>query len=171
MIGMRSGQPIGRVGGGAKALAFTAPDRHAQAFLAPAPLHGLAVHAPTGLAQLGVGAPVAPPGMRPAEAAQLVAERPVPVGLGRLVTLRAAMLPDQLARPPLGDAEHLLQVLDGAAPAGRADQFPRPSSFRASICSSLSATIRLSRAFSVSSCFSRLTSSAFMPPYCARQRW
>ena len=80
------------------------------------------------------------------------------------------MLPDQLARPPLGDAEHLLEVLDGAAPAGRAHQFPRPSSFKAWIWSSLSATIRFSRAFSPSSSFRRLTSSAFSPPYWARQR-
>jgi hypothetical protein len=41
-----------------------------------------------------------------------------------------AVLPDQLARPPLRHAEHSLQVLDGAAPAGRAHQFPRPSSLQ-----------------------------------------
>jgi hypothetical protein len=44
-----------------------------------------------------------------------------------LVALGAAVLPDQLARPPLGDPEHRLQVLDGAAPAGRAHQIPRPA--------------------------------------------
>jgi hypothetical protein len=97
--------------------------------------------------------------MRPAEPAQLVAERPVPVWLECLVTLGAAVLPDQPARPPLGGPEHLLEMFDGAAPAGRAHQFPRPSSFKASICSSLSATIRFSRAFSASSSFRRLRSS------------
>ena len=109
--------------------------------------------------------------MGPAELAQLRPQRSVPVRFGGLVTLGAAVLPDQPARPPLGDPEHLLQVLDGAAPAGRAHQFPRPSSFKASIWSSLSATIRFSRAFSPSSSLRRLTSSALSPPYWARQRW
>jgi branched-chain amino acid transport system ATP-binding protein len=75
------------------------------------------------------------------------------------------MLPDQLARPPLRHPQHPLQVLDGAAPAGRAHQVPRPSSLSAWIWSSLSATIRFSRVFSVSSSFNRRTSSAFIPPY------
>jgi hypothetical protein len=77
--------------------------------------------------------------MGPAEHAELLAQRPVPVWLGRLVALGGTVLPDQLARPPLGDAEHPLEVGDGAAPAGRAHQFPRPSSFNAWIWSSLSA--------------------------------
>ena len=117
-----------------------------------------------------MGAAVAPPGVGPAEVAQLGPEGPVPVGLDGLVALGAAVLPDQPARPPLGDPEHPLQVFDGAAPAGRAHQFPRPSSFKAWIWSSLSATIRFSRVFSASSSFKRLTSSAFSPPYWARQR-
>jgi hypothetical protein len=58
------------------------------------------------------------------------------------MALGGAVLADQLARPPLRDAQHTLQVLDGAAPAGRAHQVPRPSSFNAWIWSSLSATIR-----------------------------
>jgi hypothetical protein len=88
--------------------------------------------------------------MGPAEPTELLTERPVPVGLGRLVALGGAVLPDQPARPPLGDAEHPLQALDGAAPAGRAHQVPHPSSFKDSIWSSLSATIRFNRAFSPS---------------------
>src|SRR4029453_10218580 len=112
-----------------------------------------------------------PSGMGPAERTELLAQRPVPVGLGRLVALGGAGLPDQLARPPLRDAQHPPGVGDGAAPAGRAHQFPRPSSFKAWIWSSLSATIRLSRAFSPSSSLSRLTSSALSPPYWAPQRW
>ena len=109
--------------------------------------------------------------MGPAEGTKLLAQRPILIRLHGLMALGAAMLPDQLARPPLGDPEHWLEVLDGAAPAGRAHQFPRPSSLSASIWSSLSATIRFNRAFSPSSSLSRLTSSAFSPPYWARQRW
>jgi hypothetical protein len=71
--------------------------------------------------------------MGPAELAKPLAQHPVPIRLDRPMALGAAMLPDQLAGPPLGDPEHPLEVLDGAAPAGRAHQFPRPSSFSASI--------------------------------------
>ncbi len=162
---MPSRQPVRRAGGGAESLAFAPLGRHAQPFLAPQPLDGLTVDDPALPAELGVGAPIAPARMGSAEGTKLLAERPVAVRWDRLVTLGGAVLPDQLARPPLGDAEHPLEVLDGAAPAGRAHQFPRPSSFKASIWSSLSATIRFSRAFSPSSSFSRLTSSAFSPPY------
>ena len=90
----------------------------------------------------------------PAELPQLGSQGPVPVRLDGLVTLGAARLPDQLGRPPLGDPEHPLQVLNGAPPAGRAHQFPRPSSFKASMWSFLSATIRFNRAFSLSSSLS-----------------
>jgi hypothetical protein len=108
--------------------------------------------------------------MGPTERTELLTQGSVAVRLSRPMALGRAVLPDQLARPPLGDPEHLLEVLDGAAPAGRAHQFPRPSSFSASIWSSLSATIRFNLAFSPSSSLSRLTSSAFSPPYWARQR-
>jgi hypothetical protein len=171
MVGMLGRQPLRRRGRDTKPLALAASRGHAEAFLAPEPLDGLAVDRPALLAELGVGAAVAPAGMGPAELAELFTQRPVAVWLDRLVALGGAVLPDQPARPPLGDPEHPLQVLDGAAPAGRAHQFPRPSSFKASICSSLPATIRLSRAFSTSRSFSRRTSSAFSPPYWARQRW
>jgi hypothetical protein len=99
--------------------------------------------------------------MRPAELAQLVAERPIAVRLDGSVALGAAVLPDQPARPPLGDDEHPLEMFDGAAPrGGPGSPVSRPSFFRAWIWSSLSATIRF-----VSSSLSRLTSSAFSPPY------
>ena len=65
--------------------------------------------------------------MSPAELAQLGSQRPVPVGLGRLVALGAAVLPDQPARPPLRHAEPPLEVLHGAAPAGRLTSFPAPA--------------------------------------------
>jgi hypothetical protein len=39
--------------------------------------------------------------MRPAELAQLLAQRPVPVRRDRLMTLGRAVLADQLAGPPL----------------------------------------------------------------------
>src|SRR5438876_11670601 len=81
------------------------------------------------------------------------------------------MLPDDLARPTLGEPLAVHQHEDRLAPPGRAYQFPDATSFSASISSSLFATMRFSFKFSRSSSFKRLTSSAFIPPYCARQRW
>ena len=47
MVGVLGGQPIRRTGRDAEPLALAAPCWHPQAFLAPQPLDGLAVHAPT----------------------------------------------------------------------------------------------------------------------------
>jgi hypothetical protein len=71
VVRVLGGQPIRRTGRGAEPLAFAPPDRDAQAFLAPQPLDGLAVHPPALLAELGVGAAIAPAGMSSAEPAQL----------------------------------------------------------------------------------------------------
>jgi hypothetical protein len=46
MVRVLGDQPVGRTAGGAQSLAFAVSDRHAQAFLAPQALDGLAVHAP-----------------------------------------------------------------------------------------------------------------------------
>jgi hypothetical protein len=120
MIGMLGRQPVGRAGGGAQPLAFTALGRHPQAFLAPPPLDGLAVHPPALRQQLGVDAAVTPAGMDAAELAELGAERPVSVGLGGLVALGRAVLADDPAGQPLGDAQHALQMSYGAAATCRA---------------------------------------------------
>src|SRR5215217_6882635 len=132
MVGVLGRQPVRWRGRRSQPLTLAAAGRHPQALLAPPPLDGLTVDHPALLAELGVGAPIAPARMRPAELAQLVAERPVPVRFDRLMALGGAVLPDQLARPPLRHPKHLLEMFDGAAPAGRAHQFPRPSSFNAS---------------------------------------
>jgi hypothetical protein len=64
------------------------------------------------------------------------------------VALGGAVLADDPARPPLRDPEPLLEHLHGSASPRRAYQFPRLISRRASISSSLSATMRLRRVFS-----------------------
>jgi hypothetical protein len=109
--------------------------------------------------------------MGPAEPAQLLTEGSVAVGLGRLVALGGAVLADDPAGQPLGEAQHALQMRDGAAAGCRAQKFPLASSRRASFSSSASANSRFSRAFSPSNSFKRRTSSAFSPPYWVRQRW
>jgi len=47
--------------------------------------------------------------------AELLAQRPVPVWLERLVALGGAMLADDPAGQPLGEAQHALQMVHGAA--------------------------------------------------------
>jgi hypothetical protein len=118
-----------------------------------------------------VGAPVAPARVVAAELVELLAERPVPIGFVQLMALGGAVLTDDPAGQPLREAQHTLQMSYGAAAACRAQKFPLASSRRASLSSSASANNRFSRAFSLASSLSRLASSAFRPPYWARQRW
>jgi hypothetical protein len=127
MIRVLGRQPVRRDGRAAKSLAFAPLGRHAEAFLAPQALDGLAVHGPALLAQHGVGAAIAPPGMDAAELPQLGAEGLVPLGLDRLVTLGGAVLPDQLARPPLGDPEHLLECSTARRRRAGLTSFPAPA--------------------------------------------
>jgi hypothetical protein len=71
MIGMLGSQPIRWRRGGAQPLALAPPGGHPQTLLAPQPLNGLAVYPPAGLTQLGVGGPIPPARMGPADLAQL----------------------------------------------------------------------------------------------------
>src|SRR5690606_17461232 len=88
----------------------------------------------------------------------------------RLVALRAAWLIDHLARSALRDLKGLLQILHGCPPSRRAYQFPSETCFSIWMSNAWSATICFRRLFSSSSSLSRLASSAFIPPYCFRQR-
>ena len=65
MIGVLGRQPVGRAGRGAEPLAFAPLGRHAQAFLAPQPLDGLAVHAPALPGGAGRGRAGSPSGDAP----------------------------------------------------------------------------------------------------------
>jgi len=112
-----------------------------------------------------------PPPRPPArDPPQLRPQRLIITGHARLMTLGRAALSDIPARPSLRNTETVLDHPDRLAPARRAHQFPFDTSFSAAMWSVWSATIRFNRAFSSSSSFSRLTSSAFIPPYCARHR-
>jgi hypothetical protein len=70
------------------------------------------------------------------------------------------MLPHDLARPALAQPLAVHQHQDRSSPPVRAHQFPFATSRKASISSSLSATMRFSCTFSRSSSFKRFTSSA-----------
>ena len=83
----------------------------------------------------------------------------------RFVTLARSRLAYRPARPTLGHAQLTLNVLDRRSTADRAQKFPWRASLSIALSSSASASSFFSRLFSSSICFSRLASSAFIPPY------
>jgi len=170
VVGTLRPEPPRRHGRVPEPLALAGTPRHPQALLAPQSLHPLAVHRPALLAQPMMRLAVAPARALRAERAQPRTQRLIvgrPLGL---MTLRRAVLTDEPARPALGDAQAVAKHRDRLTPPGRAHQFPFATSFKASMLSAWSATIRFNLAFSRSSSLSRLTSSAFIPPYWRCQR-
>src|SRR5205814_2108502 len=106
----------------------------------PQPLDLLAVTHMALADQHSMRAAITPPRMPTCEHAQLRAQITIRVDLSGLVPLGGAVLPDDLARPPLRDAEPLLQHVRGSTSPRRAHQFPRAISLSARFSSSLSAT-------------------------------
>ena len=86
---------------------------------------------------------------------------------------------DNLAGMPLGAAvlaQHpagktLRYPEHGSAASFRVQKFPSANSLSIAFSNSASARSFLRQAFSFSSWFSRLASSACIPPYCCFQRW
>jgi Phage integrase family len=163
-------QPICGRRGLAEALALAPLGWHAQALLAPQSLDLLAVHPLALPHQHGMGTPVPPPRVPRGETPQPGAQLPVRVGLGRAVTLDGTVLADDRTGPSLRQTEPGHEHVPGSTSPRRAYQFPFATSRSAWFSSSLSATICLSSRFSRSSSFSRLASSAFMPPNWFRHR-
>jgi hypothetical protein len=79
---------------------------------------------------------VSPPRSLAREHTQLGSQRRIVLRHDRLAPLRGPGLPDISARPPLRDAETVLQHQDRPAPALRAHQFPRLTSRNAWFSSS-----------------------------------
>jgi hypothetical protein len=131
VIGPLGPEPVRRDRRFAQALAFAAPGRDPQAFLAPQPLHPLAVHAPALADQPRMRAPIAPPGPLHGDHAQRRPQRAVIGSDPRLAALRGARLTDDPACPALADVEAIAQHRDRSAPAGWAHQFPFATSFSA----------------------------------------
>ncbi len=139
---------------------------HPQAFLPPQPLQPLPIHLPTLTAQQRMGEPIAEPRPVPRDLAQ----PPSQLLLRRQhrtcwPPLGASALPNRPTRPALRDSQSLADMANGVSSAGRAQYFPRATSFSISMSSAWSATIRLSLLLSSLSRRSSLASSAFMPPY------
>src|SRR5215468_7784452 len=89
----------------------------------------------------------------------------------RQVPLRLTRLSQRPARPPFAHPQAPPHANDRLPPTHRTRQFPSRASLRIAVSSSASASSFLRRLFSSSSSLSRFASSAFMPPYCCRQRW
>ena len=73
------------------------------------------------------------------------------------LALRGTMLPEGAASPALRHAKGLPHMIYALTTAGRAQKFPWAASVRIILSSVRSDTARLSRVFSVSSSFSRLS--------------
>src|SRR4051794_21130701 len=135
MIGPLSPQPPGRDGRLAQALALAPPRRDPQAFVAPQPLHTLAVHAVPELTEAHMRAAVAPPRPLGGDLAQQRPQHGVGVDRLRLVALGGAVLSNDSAGPALADTEAILQHQDRSAPTGWAHQFARAISLNACVSS------------------------------------
>ena len=170
VIGALGPQPVGRHGRVAEALALAPAYGNAQALLAPQPLHALAVHRPALLAQLGVRAAVAPARPLLRELAQPRAQRAI---VRRARTAGGAVSSGAARRSGTPDARTAPCGPSASGPPGAAG--PGSPVSRRDLLQRVDLELLvgddpLQLAFSRSSSFSRLTSSAFIPPYCARQR-
>src|SRR5690554_4539244 len=89
----------------------------------------------------------------------------------RGISMHRTGKPHQPARPPLRKAGLRHKMRSPLPPCGRRYHFPRAISFRAALSSRLSASRRLSLAFSDSSARSRLASETSRPPNFAFHRY
>ena len=124
-------QPVARHRRFPAALAFAALGRHPQPFLAPQPLGALAVDRPALLEQMLMRLAIPPARPLARERPQLRSQRRVVLGHQRLTPLGRAGLTDIPARPPLREAETVLEHQDRSAPTRRAQNFPLAISFNA----------------------------------------
>src|SRR5215218_2073526 len=134
-------------------------------------MHPLLVYWPTFAPQKSPHPSVTVAGVLPRELDHPLGQPAIPFSLLTHVALARPGLSDHPARPTLGDPQPSPNVLDGGPPPGRAQKFPRLTSFRMSMSTACSATIFFRRAFSDSSSLRRFIASPFMPPWWLRQRW
>ena len=142
VVGVRGLEPVRRRGGDPEARPLVAPGRDPQALFTPQALDFLAVEVVPLAAQDGMSPAIAPAGMVAGEVPQTPAQVSVGVGISGAVALGRAVLTHDLARPPLRETKSLLKYVSGLAALRRAHHFPEAISRRATISSSLSATIR-----------------------------
>ena len=139
---------------------------HPKAFIPAQPLDPLVVDAESLTPQEGGHPSIAIAGTGPGQLPQSGSEDLFFVGWHRgTPALGGSRLSDGPTRTTLGDRQAIHEHRNRLAAACRAHQFPFATSFKATMSRAWSATMCLSRAFSFSSSFSFLASSAFIPPY------
>ena len=125
---------------------------HTQAFCPPQAVDPLGVHPPAGVFRRPGGPAPAPAGTSSREVAEEGPEGELVVGRnGSGKALGGAGLTDHSAGPSFGHPELLSEGHDGPPAAVRGQKFPRFSSFSMSLSKERSATIFLSRWFSLRS--------------------
>ncbi len=134
-------------------------------FSTPQAINALGIHLPAGRLQHPADTAIPETGMLAYQFQNLLQQSGFIISRSRLVALTGTGLIQHPAGFAFGNVERLLQMLDGLAFARRAYQFPSAISLSIALSSSASASSFLSRVFSCSSSFSRLASSAFIPPY------
>lgn len=134
-------------------------------FSTPQTINAFEIHLPAGRLQHPADSSISETGMLAHQFQNLFQQSGFIISRSRLVALTGTGLIQHPAGFTFGNVECLLQMLDGLAFARRAYQFPSAISLSIALSSSASASSFLSRVFSCSRFFSRLASSAFIPPY------
>ncbi len=134
-------------------------------FSTPQTINAFGIHLPAGCLQHSADSSLPETGMLAHQFQNLLQQSGFIVRGSRLVALTGTRLLQHPAGFAFGNIERLLQMLDGLAFTRRAYQFPSAISLSIALSSSASASSFLSRVFSCSRFFSRLASSAFIPPY------
>src|SRR5574337_30881 len=155
----------------AQALPFPLHLRDAKPLVPPESLYSFAIHSPPLPAQERPDPPIPVARIASRQRHEPIAQGAVPLRPTRHKPLARSRLLQHSACPTLSDTQQPLYLHHSGPPPGRAQKFPLATSRRMLRSTACSATIFFSRAFSFSSSFSRFAWPAFMPPYCARQRW
>ena len=127
-------------------------------------LDPLVVHVPAGLVEHARDHPVAVSAILAGQLNDVVRQTLFIRLALRNLALGRAVLAKSAAGAAFRDAVNLPHVVNAPTPARRAQKFPRAASVRISLSSVRSDTARLSRWFSVSSSFRRLSCSRPIPP-------
>ena len=130
--------------------------RHLQTFPPPYPLHSLMIHPPAVVPQQRRDPAITVASVPCGQPDDLADQPLLVIGDLALMPLRRPRLPDRPARPPFRDAHHVTYMFDGPASFGRAQKFPRFTSFKMALSNDRSATSFLSLVFSCSSSLTRV---------------
>ena len=135
-----------------------------QPFALPDPLNPLVVHLPARLVQHAGDHAIAVATIVAGQLDHVLGQAFLVRATLRDLALGRAVLAKSAAGPAFGDAVNLPHVVDAPTTTRRAQKFPWAASVRMSLSSVRSETARLSRWFSFSSSFRRLSCARPIPP-------